>query len=363
MVYIHRGKILDNGAVDTGSVITDPGELKFRPEDDGRQITDYVRGDFEWWYFDIWDLASGCFIKLVVHIGTNPLRTRIISQAAASLSTPEKSKSYFYPFSMNEMKADTIQCDISVGDKISIRRGISEQEYLINADIHGFKCNFRFTGEIEGWKPFGRKIQYASEGKRGDFSWVVPVPRARVEGYFMSENKEYKLIDAVGYHDHNYIRVDRDHPLYLDALANKWYWGKCYTERYTVLFADVHSRSNRILTLMVADNGKIIHSSNNLIDLSVIKTGYDGILRMNYPASIRIKSLDEKFPFLAEIEFNRMLDRRDLLEGITPVMKFMIKLLIARPVYHGILAKTVLEINNERLQGSGNFESMVFRGT
>ncbi|MCJ7448055.1 MAG: hypothetical protein MUO72_10195 [Bacteroidales bacterium] len=48
------------------------------------QIVDYVKGDFEWWYFDINDQPSDCFLKIVMHIGTNPLRTRIFPQSAIS---------------------------------------------------------------------------------------------------------------------------------------------------------------------------------------------------------------------------------------------------------------------------------------
>lgn len=41
-----------NGVVDTEKIITDKDELAVQSEDDGRQIKDYIRGDFEWWYFD-----------------------------------------------------------------------------------------------------------------------------------------------------------------------------------------------------------------------------------------------------------------------------------------------------------------------
>jgi hypothetical protein len=83
---------------------------------------------------------------------------------------------------------------------------------------------------------------------------------------------------------------------------------------------------------------------------------------VNYPESFKIRSLDKHFPFEAEFESEKITDRKDLLEGVNPVLKFIITKLIARPAYHGIFAKVMIEINNERLCGSGNFESMVFRG-
>jgi hypothetical protein len=352
-----------NEIAEPGEVHEDTHDLTIQPEDDGLQITDFIKGDFEWWYFDINDQTSGCFLKIVLHIGTDPLRTRVIPQIAVSVNTPEKSESLYHPFIISEMIADTRQCNLTVKDKLKIWTEFHDHlVYFIKIDIPRFKCNLRFTGEIEGLKPFGEKILYQSGKKKGDFSWVILMPKGSVEGDFVNENKKYSITGATGYHDHNYIKPDRKYPLYLDNLASKWYWGKCYADMFTVIFADIYSRTSRILSLIVAEDNKIIHSSNVLTDCSVKKYGYDKILRSEYPSSLSIKSLDEHFPFQAEFEFEKILDRKDLLEGVNPVLKFLIKRLVARPVYHGILTKVRLEINKTRLEGSGNFESMVFRG-
>lgn len=351
-----------NGAVDLTRVITDSKVLTLSPEDDGLQIVDYAKGDFEWWYFDINDLKSGCFLKIVLHVGTNPLRTRVFPQIAISVNTPECVVSLSYPFVIEELKADTKQCSISVMDVLKIWAVNNDHlTYFIKIEIPGFKCNFKFTAEIEGWKPFGEKIPYQSGRKKVDFSWIIPIPKARVEGDFFFKNKQYNLIGATGYHDHNYVKPNRKNPLHLDDLATKWYWGKCYSGNYTVIFADIHCTTNRTLCLMVAEKDKIIHSSNNLIDCSILSFGFDDEVKVKYPAVLRIKSLDVNFPFQADFDFDKILDRKDLLESVNPALKFFIKKLIATPAYHGILSKVRINIMNNNLEGSGNFESMVFR--
>ena len=363
MGYIHKGVVSTNGKIDPEAILTESEELTVHPEDDGIQITDYEKGDFEWWYFDISDVPSGCFLKLVIHIGTDPLRTKVKSQLAISLNTSEINKGISYPFSLNDMRADVQQCNISISNKIKI---LVEPDnpfvYTININIPGFKCDLRFKSYLEGWKPLGKKVLYESGKRKVDFSWVIPVPGATVEGYFYNENRKHTFTGARGYHDHNYIKIDRKYPLYLDNLVNKWYWGKCYAGGYTVVFCDVYCMINRILSLMVADQNKIIYSSNNLINSSVLSYGYDRILKAEYPVSLQIKCLDEQFPFKAEFEFEKILDRMDLLEGVNRIFKFLIKQLVARPVYHGIFASVRLDINNSSLDGYGNFESMVFRG-
>jgi len=363
MGYIHKGKISINGTIDPHKILIDSEELTVHPEDDGIQIIDYAKGDFEWWYFDIYDRPSGCFLKIVIHIGTDPLRTRVLPQLAISLNTPEINKSISYPYGISEMRADPQRCNILISDKIMILSEHNDPpEYIIKIDIPGFKCNLRFISYVEGWKPLGEKILYQSGKKKVDFSWVIPVPGATVEGDFFHDNRKYVFSGAMGYHDHNYIKIDRKYPLYMDDLVNKWYWGKCHAGSYTMVFCDVYCRTNRILSLMVAQHNKIIHSSNNLINSSVVSSGYDKIVKAEYPASLKIESLDEQFPFKAEFKSEKILDRKDLLEGTNRVFRFLIKQLIAKPVYHGVFARVRLGIKNKSLEGYGNFESMIFRG-
>lgn len=363
MGYIHKGKVVDNAAI-----VPDPNpagetDLTVQPEEDGIHITDYTTGDFEWWYFDIIDQVSGCFLKIVMHIGTDPLKTKIFPQLAISVNSPERSESFSHPYNISEMEADSQKCNISIKDEIKIWAGFNNRpEYFIKIDIPRFKCNFRFISDIEGWKPLGNEVHHQIGKKKGAFSWIIPVPKARVDGDFIHEKKKYIIHNAIGYHDHNYIIVDKKHPLHLDELVIKWYWGKCYADRFTVIFMDTYCRTNRTLSLLVAENNKIIHSSNNLTDCSVLSFDYDNIVQAKYPALLIIKSIDGHFQFEAEFEFEKILDRKDLLEGVNPVLKLLIKRLIAKPVYHGILAKAKLKINDSCLEGSGNFESMVFRG-
>ncbi len=127
----------------------DPGYQPVLPEDDGLQITDFRKGDFEWWYFDVFDQAAGCFLKIVIHIGTDPLKTRIFLQLALSINTPDKSESLTLPLNMEDLIADTSQCNITVGNRIKIWTEPGSTEiYSIKTDIPEFKCDFRFEGAI-----------------------------------------------------------------------------------------------------------------------------------------------------------------------------------------------------------------------
>lgn len=362
MGYIHKGIVLENGVSVTG---TDPdyaSGLNVNPEDDGLHIIDLRKGDFEWWYFDIIDQISDCFLKIVFHIGTDPLKTRISPRLAISVNSPGRSESFTKPYFIRELESNTSHCNISIRDEIKISSELDRHSvYFIKINIPQFECNFKFTGEIEGWKPLGMEVPQQIGNKRGSFSWIIPIPRAKVEGDFTFKDKNYIIHNGTGYHDHNYIKIDKHNPLHLDDLITKWYWGKCYADRFTVIFMDTYCRTNRIRSLMVAEKDKIIYSANNLIDCSILSCGYDSILNSNYPAKLRIKSEDVDFIFQTEFDFVRISDRKDLLDGLNPVLKYVVKKLVARPVYYGITAKVNLRLGDRDLEGYGNFEYMFFR--
>ena len=54
-------------------------------------------------------------------------------------------------------------------------------------------------------------------------------------------------------------------------------------------------------------------------------------------------------------------DHKDLLEGVNPFIAWLIKRLIAKPAYHGMMTKVNLKVNDYNQEGFGNVESMVFR--
>ena len=364
MTYLHKGIIGKNGVVEPGSAIDDMGKLAVLPADDGLHIVDFRKGDFEWWYFDLTDRDTACFLKIVIHIGTDPLRTRIFPQIAVSVNTPEGNEAITLLFSLEELNADTHKCNVSLGNNIRIWAAEEDQPiYYIEIDVPRFQCSLRFTGSIEGWKPLGNEIIQQLGKRTSSFSWVVPMPRAIVDGDYHLEGKHYRIRDAVGYHDHNFIRVGSERPLYMDDLINRWYWGKCYGGKYTVIFMDTQCRTHRMLSLMVSEGSRIIYSANNSIHCTVVSYGFDPVLKTKYPERIDIKSTDATFQFQADFECNMISDRKDLLEQVNPVARFLIRTLVAKPAYFGIQAGVSLQVNGVSLQGEGNYESMAFRGT
>jgi hypothetical protein len=362
MSYTHKGKALKNGVIDPGIIQSDSSELIVNPNDDGLHIHNYNIGDFEWWYFDLLDQDSGYFLKIVFHIGTDPLKRSIFPQLAVSVNTKDSNQYFTKEYKLSDIHAGINHCEIKAKDEIHIWTDNKKvPKYHIKINIHEFKCELLYASEIEGWKPLGEQVQHELDKKKGFFSWIIPQPKAIVKGEFIFDDELYLISSAIGYHDHNYNLVDKAYPLHLDELITHWYWGKCYAEDYTLIFMDTWCKTNRTSSLMVARRNKIIYSSNNLTNCTTESEGYDKVLKVKYPVSIVINSIDEVFPFELRLDKNKILDSKDLIETVHPFLKWLIKKLIAKPAYHGILAKAQLKIGNEIIKGTGNYESMVFR--
>ncbi len=362
MSYVHKGKVLDNGLVEMKTVSAGSPELTVLSADDGLHLTEPHKGDFEWWYFDVLDTRNAVFLKVVFHIGTDPLKTKIFPQLAVSLNFPSVSEHFTREYTLTDIEADTSQCHIRVGDEINILAlPGKETTYLVKINLPEFYCDLHFTCTTEGWKPLGDQVQHRKGKKKGAFAWVIPVPEARAKGELAYKNFKHFFSEAIGYHDHNYIKADKKNPLHLDKLVTHWYWGKGYAGPFTMIFMDTWFRADRILSLLIAENGKIIHSSNNLLRCEITVTGHDRRYNSAYPVALSLELQDETLPVKILFDSAEMLDQRDLLYGVNPVLKTIIRAFIAKPVYYSFRSNVSLIIRDLKLEGTGNYEVMAFK--
>lgn len=360
--FKHIGPVYDNGNVDTSQVITDDSVLRVIPGDDGFHLKDPVVGNFEWWYFDVIDIQKDILLKIVAHIGTNPLKTSVYPQLAMSVSTPERNEYITRKYEFDDFKGSVESCRIQIKDEFHAwAEHHAHTEYFIMINLPELSARLSFVSEIDGWKPSGDSVRYHKSGRSAHFMWIVPSPKARVDGFFMYKGIRYDMGNAIGYHDHNYCSVDKKRPLHFDSMVKKWFWGKCYFEDYTLIFMDTYFRSTQLKSLFLAKGGEIIHSSNNLLDLKVVDTVYDKKLGTVYPSSLSVSMKADAVSLDAFIDSVKITDRKDLLDEVPPFLKWFIRKFVARPAYYGLFARVTMEMENKKMDGFGNYEYMVFR--
>ncbi len=361
MSYVHQGIIRENGRVEAIPVPAGSPELTLLPEDDAFHLTDPAIGDFEWWYFDVNDEESELFLKIVFHVGTDPLKTKVFPQLAVSLITPEGNLEMLTPFTFQSTGYSTEKCLVTAGNEVHIE-ALTPDRYSVRIDTATFRCNLIFDRIVEAWRPLGRDVNFNQGRRKGAFAWTIPMPLARVSGEAVWLDRIFHLDSPDGYHDHNYLRIDRRHPLHLDNLVSKWYWGKGQAGPYTIIFMDTRCRPHPVKSLMITKNKRIIHSSNNRVRCIVPEEKMDGQLRARYPSRIVLELSGNDPAFHIEFRFVSILDKRDLLTGVPRLLRWLIHRLVARPVYFGLKAELNLKIEGENYRGTGNYEMMLFRG-
>ena len=363
--FIHQGVVQSNGSVDTSQSINDPTQLKVLSSDGRCHLKNPKIGDFEWWYFDVIDPQGQVMLKIVAHLGTDPMRRKIYPQLAISAKTPPLSQAITLTYTLNDFQASTELCDVSLKDDfhVSVVSPNHDNIYQLSVDTKVFKANLKFIPDIEGWKPLGDEITIERKNKRSEFFWMIPLPKAKVVGAFSIGNSTFQLGDGVGYHDHNYWKVDSPKKLFMDDVISKWYWGKIVAKDYTIIFMDTDLKSRSIKSLFLAKGDQIIQSSNNFI--KVIPAGFqkDIEVKTHYPSQITISSVEDNDLFEIILNGKEVIERKDLLEGVTPILKWLINVFVSSPAYYGILADATINIEHESIKGIGNYEMMFFRKT
>jgi hypothetical protein len=187
--------------------------------------------------------------------------------------------------------------------------------------------------------------------KQATFSWVVPLPRAAVEGVFAIDGVSYTLEEALGYHDHNTWQGAPQAKLFMDDVIAHWQWGRFLASDCTVVFMNTCLRTHSIRSCLYARDNTILHSSNNLRKVVTEAATQDEVLRAPYPTRIIVGLSTDACPWQMVLQATDVLDRRDLLEGVYPPLPWLIKRLISHPTYHSMLADVTLRIADMERHG------------
>jgi hypothetical protein len=124
---------------------------------------------------------------------------------------------------------------------------------------------------------------------------------------------------------------------------------------------NTHFRDNQITSLYISDGQKLIHSSNNVMQFQIDQQEMEGELNCSYPLKSVIKSLEVPETLNLIMKTKEVIDRKDLLSGVNPILSWLIKTLVSRPVYIGLEAECHLTVSNQNIRGIGIIELMHFR--
>jgi hypothetical protein len=226
----------------------------FDPAEDG----DHYRPEpnfFEWWYFDA-ALDDGSYLVAILHS----------SLYNAADHKPTLDLRYYPPqgtpviaigrFERSAYRSAPDRCQVQIGDCLASDQGDHYQLRLrhgpLEAELSLWPC-------LPGWKSGSGQL-FADPASGHHFDWVVPLPRARVEGTLTIEGQQ-RAVRGVGYHDHNWGN------LYLPAAFSRWTWGRVLAGEWTLIFGDVVGRGEsplHVTPFMLARNDEILLTTDRV---------------------------------------------------------------------------------------------------
>jgi hypothetical protein len=310
---------------------------KLTPADDALHIDLSRRGMYEWWYFDA-RLEGGYTIVVFLH-ASNP-NPGVAGKTGVELTVvrPSGEKTQrFIEYDRSRFSASRDEPDVRMGGnylKVDYSRG-DLPVYDIHVDEDDLRFDLTYTSEVHGWKPGDG---YSHFGDMGYFAWVVPFPRARVEG---TVRVGEECIDArgVGYHDHNWLNFQ------FPRIIDHWMWGRIYSETLTVCYAFIQCNkkmdNHAVKVLMAARNEEVVLSTGEF-DFIPEDFAYDDRPRHSYP-----KSLNLRAPGELDLTMNvkSVLEAEDLLENFAPLLRLLARYVLRlKPGYFRLLSDFEIEL-------------------
>jgi len=332
------------------------------PANDGYLLDSERIGNFEWWYFDCLDTQNNCMLKIVVHLGTDPLRKRFFPTLALSIKTPETTRAIERKYDLTDFHAEKNWCDLRLKQDCHIYTDKNNSgDYYIDIKISQFRASLICRRSVPVWIPPTHKITAKKGHRHSELYWNVLQPRSIVDGCFEYKNISYTLQNAIGYHDHNYWQLNSVPGLFMDEVITRWVWGKCVAGPYTIIFTDTWMSGVGLKSIMISEHDKIVFSADENLTITINKEILCEPLKSKYPSQITIQTNNEDFPLELLFNCEELIESKDLLSGVNPLIAWLIKSFIAKPAYYGIWSTAVLETPDQKLEGFGNYELMLFR--
>ena len=295
---------------------------------------------FEHWYFDA-KLDDGHVV--VAFLQASELITRRPGVELHVYKPGGEKLSIVKGYAEPDVRASRDKCDMSIGDNRCVAEfpagGLPVHRVHLAEDDMAF--DLTFTSELPGWKPGGGRTMYGDEEF---FAWVVPAPRARVEGMIRYGDVTLAA-SGTGYHDHNWGAGD------MKRIIDYWYWGRIYAEDVTLLYAYVMTRKHygRACSkpLMLALRDRVVLSTGEMV-LEAGETVFNAAGNREYPSSLDIVVPGS---LRLRLDVKEVIDAHDFVEDLPVVrsrlVKPVINRLVGRPGYFRFNSDYSLRVQHE----------------
>lgn len=231
---------------------------------------------FEWWYLDA-RFDNGYSCVLTWHWRNEFLKPHIPTLQIFTYTPEGKRYVGMEAVDPKDCHASQERCDVKMG-KSFLRQ--ENGVYKMFMHCRNVGCELVFKPSIPGWKTGDGVIPV--EGKDLVQGWVIPCPRAKVEGKLIIKDKEIP-VKGDGYHDHNWGNCD------MYDIFRGWYWGRLNDPKYTIIFSRTEPLEGQALPYLYIADDKGTLLSTNEYKFSVEKEEPDQATGIPYAKIISLK--------------------------------------------------------------------------
>lgn len=208
------------------------------------------------------------------------------------------------------------------------------------------------------WRPDTGIWNFGEGAEALEYGWFVAAPTADVEGRLVIDGKERKL-KGKGYHDHNWGYTG------LENMMNHWYWGRAKVGDYTVIACDIIAEekygNKRLPVFFIAKDGKVLNDDASITKIERANTHINDFTKKFMDDTLvytQTVSPDEEY--IITFERKRDIMPRSLLEVVTPIKRFLGKLVGMNPTYMRVMGDVTVDVRRngeqEKITETGLWE-------
>jgi hypothetical protein len=343
----------------TGSGRRDGTILPLKPEDDALHIDVGAKNQFEWWYFDAHLEGGYTLVAFFYAAYPNPGLDQGKIAVELTLLRPDGTKTQkVIKYKKDQFYASREEPHVTIGSN-TMKATFADDGlpvYEIYLEDEDLMFQLTYKAQVKGWKP---GTGYSHFADLGHFAWVVPFPRASVEGHVRDGDK-MMTVTGVGYHDHNWLNFS------FQSIIEYWMWGRVYSDNFTVSYAFIQCNEkvdrHQVKVLMLAKGSEPILSSG---DYDFIMEDFEFNLdaKHSFPHRISIRVPGEMD---ATLNVEKILEAEDMLDNFGAVLRFLAKnVLRMKPGYFRLHSNFELNVmyegQNYTESGSTLHEIVLFK--
>lgn len=318
------------------------GTAGYQDKDDGRHL--YNTPDYyEWWYFD-GHFDNGYTCAVGYHLPLGHFKPRIPALYICIFTPDGQDLSVLKPIDAASCTASSEKCDVKLGEYFARQEG---DTYHIYAMSKRAGADLTFRRKLPGWKPLGKGYLYDNGAEKQ--GWLVPVPRAEVEGDLYVQGKPVP-VKGLGYHDHNWGNVDMH-----DSL-HSWFWGRFHHPQYTMIYYYLYpawkNEPDASRFYLAKDDKPVLLPDH--FGLKHENELRDEVYNKTMPRDLTITAADDNVKFECNILGRGISTRSEMLQG-APWPQYYWRLIADYKAEITIKGKT------DKLEGKSNSEYMLLR--